>query len=233
VQLINNFFSLENLQYYTKPQGLEVQPKLDPLLLSPLYEYITTTNVHPVNLLLILQSHDSLLIQSHSQVCNVLDIVCSKVLRQDNEGLSLKLHLLRYVIRQSIEAEDGTNTLIKNFLTQNEDGISLEMEKFLRQSLKSYPHAHQCMLLKQLVSAIAKVPLGGLPTTLSLFVLHLTGNRNFADHEVCFACGVSSETLKKCTKCKRALYCNVECQRLSWSVGNHRKLCKKWSKDTV
>ena len=24
-------------------------------------------------------------------------------------------------------------------------------------------------------------------------------------------------------------YCGVECQKLAWTVGNHKKLCKKWT----
>ena len=29
----------------------------------------------------------------------------------------------------------------------------------------------------------------------------------------------------------QAFYCSVECQKLGWSVGNHRKLCKKWASE--
>ena len=24
-------------------------------------------------------------------------------------------------------------------------------------------------------------------------------------------------------------YCSVDCQRLAWTIGNHKKLCKKWA----
>ena len=48
VRTINNFFSVDDLQYYTKPRGLEKVPKLDPSLVSPLYPLITTSNLHPV-----------------------------------------------------------------------------------------------------------------------------------------------------------------------------------------
>ena len=48
VRTINNFFSVDDLQYYTKPHGLEKVPKLDPSLVSPLYPLITTSNLHPV-----------------------------------------------------------------------------------------------------------------------------------------------------------------------------------------
>ena len=48
VRTINNFFSVDDLQYYTKPHGLEKLPKLDPSLVSSLYPLMTTSNLHPV-----------------------------------------------------------------------------------------------------------------------------------------------------------------------------------------
>lgn len=48
VAIINNFFPRERLDYYTKPQGLDKEPKLPPKLAGPLHKIITTTNLHPV-----------------------------------------------------------------------------------------------------------------------------------------------------------------------------------------
>nr|KAF6468902.1 ankyrin repeat and MYND domain containing 2 [Molossus molossus] len=48
VTVINNFFPRERLNYYTKPQGLDTEPKLPPKLAGPLHKIITTTNLHPV-----------------------------------------------------------------------------------------------------------------------------------------------------------------------------------------
>ena len=28
----------------------------------------------------------------------------------------------------------------------------------------------------------------------------------------------------------QARYCDVECQRLAWTVGNHKKLCRRWAR---
>ena len=49
-------------------------------------------------------------------------------------------------------------TIAISFLTQSDDGKSLEVERFLRECLKSYPHVHS-ILLKQIISSVAKVPL--------------------------------------------------------------------------
>ena len=27
----------------------------------------------------------------------------------------------------------------------------------------------------------------------------------------------------------QVLYCSIDCQKLAWTVGNHKKLCKKWA----
>ena len=46
--MINNFFSRARLDYYTKPQGLEKEPKLPPKLAGPLHKVIMSTNLNPV-----------------------------------------------------------------------------------------------------------------------------------------------------------------------------------------
>ena len=45
-----------------------------------------------------------------------------------------------------------------SFLLFSDDGLPLEVEKFLRQSLKSFPHVHS-VLLKQVVATLADIPL--------------------------------------------------------------------------
>lgn len=49
VTVINNFFSRARLEYYTRPQGSENEPKLPPKLADPLHKIIMTTNLNPVN----------------------------------------------------------------------------------------------------------------------------------------------------------------------------------------
>lgn len=48
VTVINNYFSRARLDYYTKPQGLEKEPKLQPKLAGPLHKIIMGTNLNPV-----------------------------------------------------------------------------------------------------------------------------------------------------------------------------------------
>lgn len=46
--VINNYFSRARLDYYTRPQGLEKEPKLPPKLAGPLHKIIMGTNLNPV-----------------------------------------------------------------------------------------------------------------------------------------------------------------------------------------
>lgn len=52
VTVINNFFSRKRLDYYTKPQGLEKEPKLPPKLAGPLHKIIMSTNLNPVKVVI-------------------------------------------------------------------------------------------------------------------------------------------------------------------------------------
>jgi MYND finger len=45
-------------------------------------------------------------------------------------------------------------------------------------------------------------------------------------HRICWECGVSNETLMKCTKCSCALYCSLFCQAVAWRDG-HKRSCPR------
>lgn len=51
VTVVNNFFSRARLDYYTKAQGLEKEPKLPSKLAGPLHKIIMSTNLNPVKVL--------------------------------------------------------------------------------------------------------------------------------------------------------------------------------------
>ena len=48
VQVISNYFSLSDLEEYTKPQGVNQQPRLQATLLPYLHMLLTTTHIHPI-----------------------------------------------------------------------------------------------------------------------------------------------------------------------------------------
>lgn len=43
--------------------------------------------------------------------------------------------------------------------------------------------------------------------------------------KVCFYCGKNNTSMKKCSKCKYAYYCSVDCQKEHWNT--HKKTCKE------
>uniref|UniRef100_A0A914YUI4 MYND-type domain-containing protein n=1 Tax=Panagrolaimus superbus TaxID=310955 RepID=A0A914YUI4_9BILA len=45
-------------------------------------------------------------------------------------------------------------------------------------------------------------------------------------NKLCHICGKEGKTLPSCSKCKMALYCSQECQKLDWTEFNHKSLCQ-------
>lgn len=39
--------------------------------------------------------------------------------------------------------------------------------------------------------------------------------------------------LRSIPGCDQVWYCGVSCQRLAWTLGNHRRLCKRWAAERV
>ncbi|XP_064388098.1 ankyrin repeat and MYND domain-containing protein 2-like [Halichondria panicea] len=221
VQVINNYFPLSELQAYTSKAKL-------PLHLShQLHKLLSTTHIHPVHLV---QRFSPELCQSFTAVERVLENVCRERLTAENESLSLKAHYMSFLLRHTVQ--DGSPSLLKRLLTFSATGVPVELDRVLRQCLRDFPHIHS-VLLKQLVSTLARVEPGGPPSALSLFTSVIVGEKtSVADgerEEKCATCGTISSGLKKCTQCKLVFYCGVACQRLAWTTGNHKKLCKKWT----
>uniref|UniRef100_A0AC34G5P1 MYND-type domain-containing protein n=1 Tax=Panagrolaimus sp. ES5 TaxID=591445 RepID=A0AC34G5P1_9BILA len=44
--------------------------------------------------------------------------------------------------------------------------------------------------------------------------------------KLCHVCGKEGKTLPSCSKCKMALYCSQECQKLDWIEFNHKGICQ-------
>jgi hypothetical protein len=230
VRLISNHFPITELEYYTTIQGLEKTPKLLPSLAAPLHRLISMPTLHPVKIILALQSSDPELLPAHSSVCKVLRLLGKRMEGEGREKQAMKMHCVGFVMERS--AKSGPESILKTLLTYREDGTPEALDRFLRQCLQEYPHVHS-QLLQQMVTTLAKVPPGGPPSALSLFQQMVFGNKSESeeDLECCSVCGELITTAKKCSKCKQAFYCGVACQTLAWTVGNHRKLCKMWTRE--
>nr|KAF6337780.1 ankyrin repeat and MYND domain containing 2 [Pipistrellus kuhlii] len=164
VTVINNFFPRERLDYYTKPQGLDKEPKLPPKLAGPLHKVITTTNLHPVKIVMLINENPLLAEEAALNKCyKVMDLICEKCMKQSdmNEVLAMKMHYISCIFQKCINfLKDGENkldTLIKSLLKgRPSDGFPIYQEKIIRESIRKFPYC-EATLLQQLVRSIAPV----------------------------------------------------------------------------
>ncbi|XP_077993617.1 ankyrin repeat and MYND domain-containing protein 2-like [Glandiceps talaboti] len=228
VSVINNYFSKQEVDYYTKVQGFEKEPKLAPHLAAPLHKLVLFSNLNPVKVALYIEKHKELL-DNASRVAKVLDIMAEKQFKQHdvNEVLSIKMHYFATIVRAchvwNVEKPEGINGFIKSQLRGKEpDGFQLAMEKVIRESLREYPY-HESQLLQQLVRSIAPVKPGEEPSALSILSQGINGNQSFSYENMCGTCG-DQNAEKKCSACKVMKYCDQNCQKLHWFT--HKKVCK-------
>ncbi|TKC50437.1 hypothetical protein EI555_002641 [Monodon monoceros] len=241
VTIINNFFPREKLDYYTKPQGLDKEPRLPPKLASPLHKIITTTNLHPVKIVMLINENPLLAEAAALNKCyKVMDLICEKCMKQRdmNEVLAMKMHYISCIFQKCINfLKDGENkldTLIKSLLKgRPSDGFPIYQEKIIRESIRKFPYC-EATLLQQLVRSIAPVEIvrlfatkltlsGSDPTAFSVLTQAITGQVGFVDVEFCTTCGEKGAS-KRCSVCKMVIYCDQTCQKTHWFA--HKKICK-------
>ncbi|XP_036395355.1 ankyrin repeat and MYND domain-containing protein 2a isoform X2 [Megalops cyprinoides] len=231
VTVINNFFSRARLEYYTKPQGLEKEPKLPPKLAGPLHKIIMSTNLNPVKMVMLVKENPLLVDVDALEKCyRVMDLICEKCVKQQdmNEVLAMKMHYISCILQKCrtflTEREDKLDGLIKCLLKgRDSDGFPQYQEKFIRECIRKFPYC-DATLLQQLVRSIAPVEIGNDPTAFSVLTQAITGQVGFMDAEFCTTCGEKGAE-KRCSICKMVIYCDQACQKLHWFT--HKKVCKK------
>ncbi|XP_077577234.1 ankyrin repeat and MYND domain-containing protein 2a [Stigmatopora nigra] len=235
VTAINNFFSRTRLDYYTKTQGLEKEPKLPPKLAGPLHKIIMSTNLHPVKLVTLVKENPLLASPPSLDKCRrVVELICEKCMKQRdmNEVLAVKMHYIGCVLDKCASFlehnRDKLDGLIKSLLKGRDgDGFPVFQEKFVRECVRKFPFC-DATLLQQLVRSIAPVAVGDEPTALSVLTQAVTGQVGFVDADFCTTCG-DKGAQKRCSVCKTVLYCDQSCQKLHWFT--HKKVCKKLNEE--
>ncbi|XP_068091214.1 ankyrin repeat and MYND domain-containing protein 2 isoform X2 [Hyperolius riggenbachi] len=230
VTVINHFFPREKLDYYTKPQGLNQEPKLPMKLAGPLHKVITTTNLHPVKILFLVKESRLLMDPEALKKCGaVLELICERCMKQKdmNEVLAMKMHYVSCIMQRCAtllqEGEDKLDAFIKTLLKGRDgDCFPVAQEKFIRESIRKFPYC-EATLLQQLVRSIAPVEIGSDPTAFSVLTQAITGQVGFVDAEFCTTCGEKGAD-KRCSVCKLVIYCDQNCQKLHWFT--HKKVCK-------
>uniref|UniRef100_A0A3P8SGU6 Ankyrin repeat and MYND domain containing 2 n=1 Tax=Amphiprion percula TaxID=161767 RepID=A0A3P8SGU6_AMPPE len=226
VTVINNFFSRARLEYYTRPQGQEKEPKLPPRLAGPLHKIIMTTNLNPVKIVMMVKENPVLVDVAALEKCyQVMDLLCEQCVKQQdmNEVLAMKMHYISCVLQKcvaSLEKQDEKlDTLVKCLLRgRDSDGFPQYQEKFIRDCIKKFPYC-EVTLLQQLVRSIAPVDIGNDPTAYSVLTQALTGQVVFVDADYCATCGDRGAD-KWCSLCKAVslLKANIMSSKICLSV---------------
>ena len=113
-------------------------------------------------------------------------------------------------------------------------------DKFLRESIRQFPYK-ECALVRQMVTVLAKTPIGHGPSALYVITSCLNGQRFNMDDSAssssseafdptskkhwleCATCTQKSATVKWCSHCKKLAYCDQFCQRLHWPIHKNQR----------
>ncbi|XP_046390192.1 ankyrin repeat and MYND domain-containing protein 2 [Ischnura elegans] len=245
VAVINNFVPQSVIDYYTQPHDLETEPKLLPIMSSPLHKLVMQVNINPVRVALSVQKVPALL-ENIPSACKVLDLMSEKEMKkgqETNEVLSFKFHYLSFILnaiekcKPKVPVKKGENegacrdpieVLVRKLLQTNASGVPDYQEKLLRECIRCFPY-REGTLLRQMVACLAHEA-SGCDSALSVIATGINGHqmgrqvRSGAKEGVCETCGDWDKACKACSRCKEALYCGKECQRLHWFV--HKRTCK-------
>ncbi|XP_071941264.1 ankyrin repeat and MYND domain-containing protein 2-like [Antedon mediterranea] len=226
VSIINNFFSREKLEYYTKIHGFEKEPKLPPHLSGCVYNLVLINNLNPVKICLFASKHEELL-NNAIRIAKVLDCICEQQMKQKetNEVLAIKMHYFASILRTChkylVERGETVHHLIKYLLQGREaDGAQLGMDRYLRLTIRDFPY-HEATLFQQLVRSLADQ--SNEPAALACLTQVINGLHMATDEKICSTCG-DAGAQKKCSACKMCNYCDQACQKLHWFT--HKKVCK-------
>ncbi|CAI9728169.1 repeat and MYND domain-containing 2-like [Octopus vulgaris] len=233
VSTINNFISFDEVDYYTKPQGLEKEAKLPKHLVTPLVELLNNSYLHPLKVSYFLEANPSLLENSH-KVQKVLDIMCEKSMKSadTNDVMAIKVNYYSFMIRNLAksynEKEKSLNSWIKSLVKgRDSDGFAEKPEKLIRQSMKEFIYIESDLFL-QFIRTVSPVAIGDYPTALSVLTNCVHGQQFKNDNVSCEACG-ENESTKKCSACKMVYYCSQRCQKLRYTT--HKKFCAQLLKE--
>ena len=223
VDIINNYISKADLEYFTKINSInEVEPKLPAGCVDDLHKLLIGTNFSPVFVLKRISEFSQTLMPNIDKIIKTLDAFISKAFNKTNDDLkcpndilSFKLHyykfLLEYVklqfvnLKQKAKSDENDSNLyksvyefvIKQFL--NEEYVEETKTKarvFEDKFIRESIRQFpykESGLLKQMVQILFKVKVGMDPRALYVFESSINGQK-FGSHE--------SETEEKVYKCE-------------------------------
>ncbi|XP_055376968.1 ankyrin repeat and MYND domain-containing protein 2 [Condylostylus longicornis] len=242
VATINNHISKSEIECYTKLQGHQTEPYLQPILLDNFHRFVIQINIHPVRVALNLQKYS---LSDHLKSVNkVLELMMEKEMQKKydvNELMAYKYHYLSWIVKEIMRCQEhfqnakkdnktdssneGKHDFIELFakrvLKENKLGQLDYLEYTIRDCAREFPY-RECTIFRQVVSQLANKD--SLPA-LDILKNAINGSRGFVDDiTFCSSCGEEKPD-KKCSKCKQVQYCDRECQRLHWFM--HKKNCAR------
>ncbi len=237
VSIINNFVPKEDVYYFTRKQPFEETAKLPLALAKPIHNLVMSMNSHPVKVAMIIKSQEELL-NNLPTVVKILELMSEREFKNRtdvNEVLSLKFHMLYYIVKDIMKqkSKDDSNEKekklpfidrwIKSMLIGREsDGFAEYQENFLRQGVKEFAFP-ESQLFKSLVANFHHCKNYGEGLSAAEYINQaFNGQRGFRDNDNCSTCG-DEDAQKKCSACKRVQYCDQTCQKFHWFV--HKKYC--------
>lgn len=233
VAVINNFLPREAVDYFTRKQPLEDEAKLSVELAKPLYNLVMSMNIHPIKVALFLKENP-ILLENINKVSDVLELMSKREFSDNNEIVSLKLHVLHYITRdlelqQKKDNPEVNKKLafidrwIKSMLIGREtDGFAIYQENFLRQNIKEFPFI-ESQIFKILVTNFSNNMNYGEDIAAAEIINNAVNVRkNWSEAPSCLTCGEENAE-KKCSICKSVAYCDQVCQKHHWFT--HKKIC--------
>ncbi|KAH9424560.1 Ankyrin repeat and MYND domain-containing protein 2 [Dermatophagoides pteronyssinus] len=242
VAVINNYISREFIEYYSRLNGQEKEPRLPIRFIPTMHSLVCLVAVNPVRIAYFFESNLSIF-EEVKKIDIVMDHICEKLFRSNepNEMLSLKIHYLNFIFnllnnalqkaKSSTETElDSTairkvfHNIIKFWLKPNAKNFPENMERLLRQAIRSYTYQENA-LFQQLVRTLSTIEIGEEPSALSVLSQTILGKAiGIEENDTCFTCSEFNPN-KRCSRCKKATYCDERCQRLHWPV--HKRVCNE------
>ena len=171
-------------------------------------------NTHPVAVAIFLKS-TPVLLQNIGKLCQILELMSDREFkhrRDVNEVLSMKYHILHYIVKdikkqmdKDLKTEKKTPFIdrwIKSMIVGREtDGYPVFQENFLRQGVKEFPF-QESQLFKALVANFHHCQTYGEGVTAAEYINQsFNGQRGFKDSEECDTCG-TEKALSKCSNCR-------------------------------
>ncbi|CRK92769.1 CLUMA_CG006293, isoform A [Clunio marinus] len=244
VSTINNFVSIQEIEYYTKIHGQETEPSLPPVLLDSFHKFVIYPNIHPVRICLNLQKF-GIPSKHYVTIKKILQKMTEREMNRNkeiNEIMAFKYHYLSWIIKEIIACHEhfeirnrskavAQNTkseylemFVKRILKPNKEGQLDYVEIIIRECVRDFEY-RDCTIFQQIVRQLASKDTN--ITALDVIKQSLNGQRSFQDeYAFCKTCGEEKPD-KKCSKCKQVQYCDRECQRLHWWM--HKKECARLS----